>query len=96
MPKPKKPKSRANKETVFAVVDDLVANLLIRDREGDEDLPQGEIEKMISSETLSVDDIVEKFRESLEEHLEDLESPGDDEDEDDEDDGPLDLDDEDE
>jgi hypothetical protein len=95
MPKKKKPKARADKETVFATLDDLVANLLIHDREGDEDLPQGEIEKMISSETLSVDDLVDRFRDALEEHLEDLESAeGEDEDED-EDEGPLELDDED-
>lgn len=90
----KKPKTRANKETVFAVIDDLVANLLIREREDDEDLPAGEIEKMIAAETISVDDMVEKFRESLEEHLEDLETSSDDDDEDDED-SDLDLGDED-
>lgn len=91
MPKKPKSKTRANKETVFTVVDDLVANLLINDRESDEDLPAGEIEKLIAKEVLSVDDIVEKFRESLEEHLEDLESNSEKEEEDDEEDE-LDLD----
>jgi len=92
---PRKQKFRANKETVFTAIDDLVANLLIRDREDDDDLPEGEIEKMIASETLSVDDMVEKFKESLESHLEDLEGAAERDDEDEDEEGDLDDEDED-
>lgn len=72
---PKKRKRVADKETVFAVIDDAVATLLIRDREDDEDLPIGEIERLVEAGDLSIDEMVDRFRESLEEHLEDLESP---------------------
>jgi len=89
---PKKPKTRANKQSVFEAIDDLVARLLIHDRQDDDDLPEGEIEKMIAAETITVDDLAEKFKESLEEHLEDLE-PKEEDDEEEEDD--LDLDDDD-
>lgn len=81
----------ADKDTVFAVIDDMVANLLIHDRDRDEDLPRGDIERLITNESLSIDDMVDKFRESLEEHLEDLTDAARRPDDDD-DDGPGDLD----
>jgi len=84
---PLKKKVRVTKQTVFEAIDDLVAKFLIHDREEDDHLPGGEIERMLASEALTVDDLVDKFRESLEEHLEDLEPEAqEEEDEEDEDD----------
>lgn len=68
----KKFKTTGDKDTVFSVLDDLVANFLLYDREEDEDLPKGDIEKLIENESLTVDDLVERFRDQMEEHLEDL------------------------
>lgn len=89
---PKRRSGVADRETVFAVIDDMIADLLIHDRRNDEDLPEGEVERLIQNNDLSIDDMVERFRESLEEHLEDLESSSGD---DDENPGPLETDDED-
>lgn len=90
----RKKTTTADKDTVFAVIDDMVANLLIHDRENDEDIPKGDIERLIENETLSIDDMVDKFREALEEHLEDLTDSMRRQDEEDDEEGELDLDDE--
>jgi lipoate-protein ligase A len=74
----------ADKDTVLAVLDDMVASFLIHDRENDDDLPRGEIERLVECEDLTIDEMVDRFREALEEHLEDLttaETPDEDEEE---------------
>jgi hypothetical protein len=46
-------------------ISDLVSDLMYYDRKEDEELPRGEIEKMIESEETSVDAIVSEFRNEL-------------------------------
>lgn len=78
----------SDRDTVLSTVEDLVRDFLVHDRKEDEDLPRGEIEKLIKDDELTIDDIVERFREALEERLGNL-----DEDEDEEEDEGLDFDD---
>jgi len=59
-----------DRETVLATIDDLVVKFLRDDRKDDEELPRGTIEKLIRAEELTIDDMVERFREGLEERLE--------------------------
>ena len=47
------------------MIEDMISDFLYYDRKEDEDLPRGEIEKMVKSGELTVDEIVEKFREEL-------------------------------
>ncbi len=53
-------------DTILRTVDDLVGELLYYGRKEDEDLPRGEIEALIALGALTVDQIVERFREALE------------------------------
>ena len=50
------------------VIPDLVGALLYYDRKEDEDLPRGEIERLIAAGKLKVDDIVEAFSDNLKDH----------------------------
>lgn len=54
------------KDVILGVVGDLVANFMYYDRKEDDDLPRGAIEKAISIGAITVDEIVEKFREAVE------------------------------
>ena len=71
-----------DRETVLATIDDLVVKFLRDDRKDDEELPRGTIEKLIRAEELTIDDMVERFREGLEERLEKV-VPGEDDEKDD-------------
>ena len=53
------------KKLAVDIIEDVVANYLFYDRKEDEDLPQGEIEKLIESGELTIDELVEKFMEEL-------------------------------
>lgn len=57
------------KEQILDAVDDLVASFLYYDRQNDEDLPVGEIEQALNRNSLTIEDIVIRFREGLEENL---------------------------
>lgn len=56
-------------EKLDAVIHDLVAALVYYDRKEDDDLPRGEIERMIRNGEASVDGIVDVFRQYLAEAL---------------------------
>lgn len=71
-----------DRDTVLATIDELVVKFLRDDRKDDEELPRGTIEKLIRAEEITIEDMVERFREGLEERLEKV-VPGGDEEEDD-------------
>lgn len=53
------------RERIIGVVSDNVSDLLYYDRKGDEDLPVGSIEKAILDGVISIEEIVEIFRDNL-------------------------------
>jgi len=46
-------------------IDDLVGDFLFYDRNGDQELSMGEIEKQLKSGKLTVDAIVDRFKQQL-------------------------------
>jgi len=54
------------KDVILGVVGDLVSDFMYHDRKEDDDLPRGAIEKALATGVLTVDEIVEKFREEIE------------------------------
>ena len=71
----------ARRETVFNTIDDLVINLTFYDRKEDEDLPLGVIEEMVKAGEVTIDEMVERFRQQLTENLEDSDDDDDSDDE---------------
>lgn len=57
------------RELILATVGDLVGDLLYYSRREDEDLPRGEIEAAVEAGEVTVDEMIDRFREKLEEHL---------------------------
>lgn len=57
------------KAKILGTVSDLVADLMYYDRKEDEELPPGRIEKAIVYQHITVDDIVDQFRQDLLEAL---------------------------
>lgn len=55
--------------TILGNVDDLVADFLWYDRKEDEDLPRGAIESAIQEGSITIEEIADRFRAGLEEHL---------------------------
>jgi hypothetical protein len=53
-------------EKIENTIIDMVSNFLYYDRKEDEELPVGTIEEAVRSGTLSVDEIVAKFRSEVE------------------------------
>lgn len=53
------------KQLILNKIDDMVSNLLYYDRKEDEDLPREAIEKAISNNEITVEEIMDKFRESF-------------------------------
>lgn len=53
------------KEIILNTVKDLIADFLWYDRKEDEDLGRGEIEALVKSGELTVDEIVEQFKTTL-------------------------------
>jgi hypothetical protein len=51
---------------ILAMVDDLVADFLYYDRKEDEEFPRGAIEAAIANGEISIDEIVDQFRKSIE------------------------------
>lgn len=58
------------KKTILDTVDDLVSNFLYYDRECDEELPMGAIDKAIEDGVITVEEIQQQFGDSLREGLE--------------------------
>jgi hypothetical protein len=52
-------------EKVLLLVEDLVSNFLYYDRKEDEDMPVGKIEELVKNGDITVDKIVETFRDAL-------------------------------
>lgn len=57
------------KHTVLNEIECLVADLLYYDRKEDEDLPVGQIESLLASGELTIDEMVNQFRSQLESNL---------------------------
>lgn len=57
------------RELVASVVENTVSNFLYYDRKGDEDLGVDDIENAVRDEIITVDEIVQLFREQLEHNL---------------------------
>ena len=55
----------ASKETVMNTINDTVCDLLIYNRKEDEELPIGEIERMVSEGEVTVEEIVNEFQSVL-------------------------------
>jgi hypothetical protein len=60
----------SRRENILFTVDDLVAKFLYYDRKEDEELPLESIEAAIAGCEISADEIVDRFRQQLEEGLE--------------------------
>ncbi len=58
------------KELILGTIDELVADFLYYDRKEDEDLPRGAIDDAVNSGSITVDEMVNHFRQKLEEGLE--------------------------
>lgn len=56
------------KKHILLTVDDLVSDFLYHDRRDDESLQGGDIETAIENGDITVDDIVAKFKDGLEEN----------------------------
>ena len=53
------------KKKILDTIEDLVVDFLYYDRKEDEDLPRGVIEKAILNREISIEEILEKFRQEL-------------------------------
>ncbi|RDJ35118.1 MAG: hypothetical protein DWQ19_09800 [Crenarchaeota archaeon] len=56
----------SKKEYALNVVEDLVANYLFYDRKEDEDLSRDDMEQLKSSGELTIQEVVDRFKEALE------------------------------
>lgn len=57
--------SVSRRDRIFSTTTELVAQFLYYDRNDDDDMPRGEIEDAISAGEISIDEIVDHFRETL-------------------------------
>lgn len=57
------------RDLIIANVEDLVIDFLYYDRKEDEELPRGEIQDAVNSGEISIEEIVEIFRQRLIESL---------------------------
>lgn len=57
------------KEIAISVIEDLVINLFYYDRKEDEELEVGDLEDLIESGDLTVDQIVETFKNNLNNYI---------------------------
>ena len=58
------------KENILLTIDDLVRDFLYYDRKEDEDLQVGDIQNALIGGEITLDEIAERFKETLEKHLE--------------------------
>ena len=57
------------KQKILDCICDLTSDFLYYDRKEDEDLAVGDIENAVREGEICIDDMVNKFREKLEEHI---------------------------
>ena len=57
------------KELILDTISDIIAKFLWYDRKEDEELPRGEIEKAIKDGLITIEEICEKFKKELIEHV---------------------------
>jgi hypothetical protein len=57
------------KQIIFDTIDDLVESFLWSDRKEDEELGRGEIEASLEDGDITIDEMVERFKNSLTEGL---------------------------
>lgn len=57
------------KKHILGVITDLVSNFLYYDRKEDMDLPKGAIDKAVENGEITIDEMVQAFREELEKGL---------------------------
>ena len=53
------------KELILNIVDDLIGTFLYYDRQEDEDLPKGVIEASLKNNEITIDEIVDRFKQKL-------------------------------
>lgn len=53
---------RGTKEIILLTVDDLVLHFMYEDRKEDDELPRGAIERALADGTITIDEIVDRFR----------------------------------
>lgn len=61
--------AREHVEHIDGYISDLIADFLYYDRKQDNNLPRGEIERMVTDGEITIDDMVESFRTHLTEGL---------------------------
>lgn len=59
----------SKKQTILNTISDLVSDLLYYDREGDEELGVGAIDYAVRSGLITIDEMVDHFREELNDRL---------------------------
>ena len=58
-----------DKSMILGTIEDMISDFLYYDRKGDEELRVGDIDKAVRDGVVTVDEMVNKFREGLEKHL---------------------------
>lgn len=66
---PAGPEVRGIKENILNAIDDLVADFLFYERKEDESLRVGAIDQAVRDGSITVDEMVERFRRCVEEGL---------------------------
>lgn len=54
-----------SKEMIFNIIEDSILDLLVYDRKEDEDCPREFIENAVKSGIITIDEMVDKFKEGL-------------------------------
>lgn len=57
------------KNLILGTIGDLVSNFLYYDRKEDEELPKGKIDEAVKNGTITIDEMVEKFRKELTDNI---------------------------
>ena len=61
---------KERRELILRTIDDLALDFAAYDRKEDEELPVGSIDDAVGAGEITIDEMVERFRDSLVEHLE--------------------------
>lgn len=60
---------KVKKQAILDMVDDLVLRFTYQDRKESSTLPEGSLERALKEREITIDEIVDQFRKSLEESL---------------------------
>jgi hypothetical protein len=60
---------KIDKNHILDLIEDMTSNFLYYDRKDDEDCPRGEIEKLVKSGDITIDEMTIKFKEVLEKNI---------------------------